>query len=972
MIMERNRMIMKRFLILISLCLLSFTITDAQKQKYKSIVIQGEVVEELNGNYLLGTEVSLLRPDSTVVLSWITRNGFKDEGFFSFRVETGGDYILRFRKKGYDELCKNYYLELKTANEQKDLGTFSLVRTSHKLQNVTVRATKIKMVMEKDTIVYNADAFQLSEGSMLDALIRQLPGAELKDGQIKVNGRFISSLLVNGKDFFKGNPKVALENLPAYMVNKVKVYEREDEVKKVLNLKSQLNEKELVMDVNLKKQYNTGWTANAEAAAGTNGRYLSRLFGLRFTDRTRLSMFAKMNNTNDTRLPGNDGEWTPQGALGGRTSVKTSGLQWEWNNKKKTWNFTGKLMAEHQNMDSETKTSTENYLEEGNHYDRSTSINNNKTSMMEFSGDLKYTPKNFYLEFIPYINLNQNKENTDQRSATFSKEPWEKYRGAAIDSLFKMKDYLRNEIVNQCSNEEYERIRNFTTGGSLNITTKIHEYAVYLSEMGSYIKQSNFNYSQYDLNYGLEGKNDYRYLYRENPYKNYTYSSVLGVYKTFGDFFMVLCDNYGQTFTTLDNNRYRLERLKGWGFGTPYGLGSLPASPDSMLSCKDWFNSTSGHVIHKTQTPTYRISYQKLKSNEKFPGTVDWSRIELELPTSFIEDNLSYHKNLSDTSTQRKIAFFEPKLTIQFHQNADAIGYVFSYKLEHELADVVDRVNVYFNYDPLNLSYGNGNLRNRLNHIFEFKGNRYDNKTQTGMSYDVTYKLTENGEVNALVYDPKTGISSTRPTNVNGKWNLSGNYYYVGYFDRQKRWQYTTYTIGNYENNVDLIQDGLDTQMKRNSLHSLSLYEDVNATYRYGKNTIGTRVTWNWLYATSDRLGFSTIHTTDLTYNLNGTISLPWNLQLGTDLSYYTRYGYGDAKMNDNAWVWNARLSKVFMKDKLTLMLDGFDILNDVKNVQHSLSAMGHSETWYNSVNRYIMLHVIYRLNIQPKKKSED
>lgn len=86
------------------------------------------------------------------------------------------------------------------------------------LKGVTISATKIKFYNKGDTIVYNADAFQLGEGSMLDALIRQLPGAELRNGQIYVNGKFVSSLLLNGKDFFKGNNQIMLDNLPTYMV----------------------------------------------------------------------------------------------------------------------------------------------------------------------------------------------------------------------------------------------------------------------------------------------------------------------------------------------------------------------------------------------------------------------------------------------------------------------------------------------------------------------------------------------------------------------------------------------------------------------------------------------------------------------------------------------------------------------------------------------------------------------------------
>lgn len=123
---------------------------------------------------------------------------------------------------------------------------------TRKLKEVEVKATLVKMVMKGDTMVYNAAAFQLAQGSMLDELVRQLPGVRLENGQITVNGRFVSSLMLNGEDFFKGNPKIALDNLPAYMVDKVKVYERQNDRDRALDIKK-MGEEPLVMDVNLKK-----------------------------------------------------------------------------------------------------------------------------------------------------------------------------------------------------------------------------------------------------------------------------------------------------------------------------------------------------------------------------------------------------------------------------------------------------------------------------------------------------------------------------------------------------------------------------------------------------------------------------------------------------------------------------------------------------------------------------------------------
>lgn len=161
-----------------------------------------------------------------------------------------------------------------------------------------------------DTVVYNADALTLSEGSMLDAIIRQLPGVEMREGgEIYVNGRYVEQLLLNGKDFFDKDRQLMLDNMPSYMVKNVKVYEKESDLNKFTGLK--VDEKKLVMDVNLKKEYKIGFVLNAQAGVGTENRYLSRLFALRFTPLSRLAIVGNVNNLNDGRRPGENTSWTP-------------------------------------------------------------------------------------------------------------------------------------------------------------------------------------------------------------------------------------------------------------------------------------------------------------------------------------------------------------------------------------------------------------------------------------------------------------------------------------------------------------------------------------------------------------------------------------------------------------------------------------------------------------------------------------
>ena len=309
---------MQRHLLL--LCFLICCAT-ANAEKTDSINFLCKVADAFTGDYIKDGEVDILSTDSTFLCkgqwTYSDSNGKIEASLVAGKLPNNNKYILRLTHKDY--VTTYYALSLRLPKRSGDfyyptekilMRKLPMRQKERTLGEAVVTATKIKMVMKGDTIVYNADAFQLSQGSMLDALIEQLPGAQLnEDGVITVNGKRISSLLVNGKDFFRGDPKIALENLPAYMVNKVKVYEQQTDYEKLTGVKEW--ERPLVMDVNLKKEYSIGWIANAEAAYGTENKYLGRVFALRFTDCSRLAFFGNINNTNDTRRAGSKGDWTP-------------------------------------------------------------------------------------------------------------------------------------------------------------------------------------------------------------------------------------------------------------------------------------------------------------------------------------------------------------------------------------------------------------------------------------------------------------------------------------------------------------------------------------------------------------------------------------------------------------------------------------------------------------------------------------
>ena len=285
----------------------------AQEVEKNQRIAYGYVVNRIDKRPIIGAKLYLLNADSTVADSSSTSRDMNvggDRGIYHFFItKKGGTYTVRVVADGYEELTTQIEVPaFKGRTLVHKLPDIALIkkRDDQKLGAATVRATQIKFYHRGDTVIYNADAFNLAEGSMLDALIKQIPGAELKDdGQILVNGERVESLMLNGEDFFKGNNQVMLENLPAYTVKDLQIYKKRSELADFIG--QDLGKKELVINVRLKKEYNESWIANVEVGAGSKERYMARLFAMRNTDDTNVTLFGNMNNLNDSRKPGQEG-----------------------------------------------------------------------------------------------------------------------------------------------------------------------------------------------------------------------------------------------------------------------------------------------------------------------------------------------------------------------------------------------------------------------------------------------------------------------------------------------------------------------------------------------------------------------------------------------------------------------------------------------------------------------------------------
>jgi hypothetical protein len=145
------------------------------------------------------------------------------------------------------------------------------------------------------------------------------------------------------------------------------------------------------------------------------------------------------------------------------------------------------------------------------------------------------------------------------------------------------------------------------------------------------------------------------------------------------------------------------------------------------------------------------------------------------------------------------------------------------------------------------------------------------------------------------------------------------------------------------------------------------MHENISLTYRVGKLSVGAKADGQWKYINSARKDFNKINVWDYNYGLTGTFQMPWNVQLSTDLTNFSRRGYNDKNLNTNDLVWNARLSYTTLKGNLILMLDGFDILGNLTNISYTLNGQGRTEVRCNVLPQYVMFHMLFKLSKKQK-----
>ena len=938
----------------------------------RNYTIHGRIVDSFTNLPISNVKLTLLSADSTVIdtcrtFIWNDKAVHPDSYFYMQKNLSEGKYIFKIEHPDYFTTFVDKELLFKSRNTSIDMQDIPIKRKGmenkeHMLGEIVVKSTKIKMVMKGDTIIYNADAFNLPQGSMLDALIRQLPGATLNsNGEIFINGRKLDYLTLNGKDFFKGNNKQLIENLPNYTVKNLKVFEKSTDRSQAMGV--DIDKKDYIMDISLKKKYEKTFIANFDIAGGTNSRYATKAFGLYFTPRLQLSIFSNINNVNEDRKPGEKGDWDPTKLPNGQVIQKTVGLNAAVSNEKNTLENNMSTSFTWRDTHNISQIIAESFLTGGNNFNRSISDVKSKNFIYDFQNNLKISTPIFLKSTI---SLNYNKFDNwgTVRSARFNADPSPIGSTEAIlDTIFSSsRNRLVNDFgVNQLSSKTYGFGHSLTTFANVNAYKQLPsgDRISALIE-GDYLNTTNSMFNNYQLKYLKSNAiSDYRNRYDNTP--SYSYNYRVGPQYTFvipNGFRLFTGYQYQQKGSYRNNQKYRLDKLYKWQEEN-HDLGSLPSSRDSLLLALDANNSYKGYYISKQNSVSLGFGCSKSKNhNNVFFNT--------NVSVGYKSEKLDYRNSLLNTSVNQYNWVSGLSLNMGFTINKYSFYSTITSKME--TPDLYSKITRSDNSNPLAISLGNPNLKNsRKTNVslnFSYNNNR---RFKLPMAF-ININIHQNAVANGFTYNPTTGVYTYKPQNVKGNWYGNIGLYETFPLDNKNNFTLVNAIVYSYNHNVDFTGVTGQTESMLSKVNNHWLEDNLSLNYQKGGLTCSLVGEMKWRYANSRRENFSTIRTLDFNYGMLGSYKFKFGLETGMDLKMFSRRGYSDPLINANDLICNVYISKSFLKGKLAAKLEGYDIFHQLKSISYEINGQGKTETRFNAIPNYLMLHLIYKMNISGKK----
>ena len=917
-------------------------------------LVSGAIIDRDTKDPIEQVTVQLLKTDSTYVTGAISN----EKGLFHLNAPENGKYLLKITSVGYKPTVKRVVIE---QDKNLALGNVVVGADAIMLKGAVVTAMAQKVTLKEDTFVYNSAAYRTPEGSVVEELVKRLPGAEVSDdGTIKINGKEVKKILVDGKEFMTGDTKTALKNLPTSIIDKIKAYDEKSDLSKVTGIDD--GEEQTVLDFNVKKGMNKGLMSNIDLGIGNKDRYSARGMGGYFNNNNRFMLFGNANNTSDRGFGGGG----PRRGFGGGNGLNASKMlaaNYNYEEKNK-FKFNTSLRWNHSDGDVWSRRSSENFM--GSSSSFSNSLNQNFSRSDSWNGNirLEWMPDTMTnILFRPSISWTTNDSRSMGLSASFNQDPYQYTEDPLSDEGIEKMDEV-DAVINRQKSVSLSYSKNNNIRGMLQLNRKLNNKgrnvtlrmdAKYTDKDSKSISLQNAHLYLVQNEAGLDSTYQTN-RYNLTPSKDYSYSAQATYSEPLWKAtFLQFSYKFTYSYSKSDRSTYDFSKYSFDGISPEYGawgnyLGRLDGELGDYRDDKLSRYSEYRNYTHDIQV---MMRFIRQKYNLNFGVMIQPQR------SKFIQD---YQGKYVDTV--RTVTNVSPTLDFRYRFSKMSNLRV-NYRGTTSQPSISQLLDITDNSDPLNISKGNPGLKPSFTQNFRLFYNNFVQNHNKGVMTYINFSTTSNSISNKVTYNEKTGERTTTPENINGNWNVMGAFMFNCSIDSAGVWNINTDTNLGYNHYVSYLSLDKSQDSQKNTTQNTTWNERLSLSYRNDWLELSLDGTLAYNHAKNKLQPNSNLDTWQFSYGPSMTLTAPWGTSLNTSLSCSSRRGYSDASMNTDEFVWNAQLSQGFLKGKpLTVMLQFYDLLHQQSTFSRAISSVSRTDTEYNAINSYAMLHVVYRMNL--------
>nr|WP_302687836.1 TonB-dependent receptor [uncultured Prevotella sp.] len=917
-------------------------------------LVSGAIIDRDTKDPVEQVTVQLLKTDSTYVTGAISN----EKGLFHLNAPENGKYLLKITSVGYKPTVKRVVIE---QDKNLALGNVVVGADAIMLKGAVVTAMAQKVTLKEDTFVYNSAAYRTPEGSVVEELVKRLPGAEVSDdGTIKINGKEVKKILVDGKEFMTGDTKTALKNLPTSIIDKIKAYDEKSDLSKVTGIDD--GEEQTVLDFNVKKGMNKGLMSNIDLGIGNKDRYSARGMGGYFNSNNHFMLFGNANNTSDRGFGGGG----PRRGFGGGNGLNASKMlaaNYNYEEKNK-FKFNTSLRWNHSDGDVWSRRSSENFM--GSSSSFSNSLNQNFSRSDSWNGNirLEWMPDTMTnILFRPSISWTTNDSRSTGISASYNQDPYQYTEDPLSDEGIEKMDEV-DAVINRQKSVSLSNSKNNNIRGMLQLNRKLNNKgrnvtlrmdAKYTDKDSKSISLQNAHLYLVQNEAGLDSTYQTN-RYNLTPSKDYSYSAQATYSEPLWKAtFLQFSYKFTYSYSKSDRSTYDFSKYSFDGISPEYGawgnyLGRLDGELGDYRDDKLSRYSEYRNYTHDIQV---MMRFIRQKYNLNFGVMIQPQR------SKFIQD---YQGKYVDTV--RTVTNVSPTLDFRYRFSKMSNLRV-NYRGTTSQPSISQLLDITDNSDPLNVSMGNPGLKPSFTQNFRLFYNNFVQNHNKGVMTYINFSTTSNSISNKVTYDETTGGRITRPENINGNWNVMGAFMFNCSIDSAGVWNINTDTNLGYNHYVSYLSLDKSQDSQKNTTQNTTWNERLSLSYRNDWLELSLDGTLAYNHAKNKLQPNSNLDTWQFSYGPSMTLTAPWGTSLNTSLSCSSRRGYSDASMNTDEFVWNAQLSQGFLKGKpLTVMLQFYDLLHQQSTFSRAISSVSRTDTEYNAINSYAMLHVVYRMNL--------